>query len=100
RGSLAAMRSAAQLFLVGNRTVNIYERINSAYHMVVQTYFNETPDPNIVRAALMSQKPAGIVLDYTVTIGQTWLQLRSNHPDWADVDTEYDTWLEVLNDQP
>ena len=43
RGSVAAMRAAAQIFMVGTKTVNFYERDTSPYHLTVQVYGKELP---------------------------------------------------------
>lgn len=95
RGSIPALRTAAQLFLVGSKTVNIYERDSSAYHLTVNTFASETPDAELVRAALMSQKAAGLVLNYSTTVGETWLQLRTSKTIWQTVKDDYTNWEEV-----
>lgn len=67
RGTPAAMRTAAQTTLTGNKTVNILERTSSAWTMTVVTRTSETPDAAATLKALMSQKPAGIVLTHVVS---------------------------------
>jgi hypothetical protein len=100
RGSVPAMRSAAQVYLTGSKTVNLYERDTSPYHITVNTYTAETPDSAAVQRALISQKPAGIVLTYTVTPGQTWGQMMAAHATWTLVNSFYSNWNEVVNDTP
>jgi hypothetical protein len=100
RGSPAAMRAAAQLFLTGTKTVNLYERDTSAYHLTVQTYVSETPDSAKVLAALISQKPAGIVMVYITTGGQTYQQLKTGHPLYSQVKSYYTNYNSVRSDVP
>jgi len=100
RGSPEAMRAAAQVYLLGNKTVNLYERDTSPYHMTVYTYVAETVSEDLVLAALMSQKPAGIILDYQVIYGQTWGELKALKPTWQNVKNDYPNWGEVRSDLP
>lgn len=100
RGSPSSLVAAARLYLIGNKTVNLSERDTSPYHLSVTTYTSETPDSSKVLAALMGQKPAGLVLTYSTLPGQSWGQLKSNHPTWANVKSFYATWNSVRNDTP
>jgi hypothetical protein len=43
RGTPAGMKAAAAIFLTGTKSVILYERDTSPYHMSVQTYRSETP---------------------------------------------------------
>jgi len=75
RGTVAAMTAAVQATLTGGRQVLITERYQGfAYRLRVQTYAVETPDQAATRAAIVSQKPAGLVLTYDVLLGPTWDQ--------------------------
>lgn len=100
RGSPGAMRAAAQVYLTGTKTVNFYERDTSAYHLTVQTYASETPSQPNVLAALVSQKPAGIVMVYITTPGQTYQQLKTNHPLYSQVKSYYSNYDKVRSDAP
>jgi hypothetical protein len=100
RGTPAAMVVAAQASLTGSKTVQMVERDGSAYALTVVTYTSETPDESAVLAALVSQKPAGIVLDYHTVDGQTWRQLEENYTDWQDVKDSYPDWRAVREDTP
>lgn len=78
RGRPAAMIAAAQRYLTGNKTVEFLERsdptnpgADAPYHLTVYTYAAETPDGAQVLAALLEQKPAGIVMHYDVLPGWT-----------------------------
>lgn len=100
RGSPGALVGAAQQHLTGNRSVFLYERDTSPYHLTVVTYTSETPDEAVVAAALQAAKPAGLILDYQVHPGQDWQQLIDAYATWQDVIDAYSTWQAVINDQP
>lgn len=74
RGTPAAMRTAIGATLTGTRAVVLTERFGGAYRLKVQTYVSETPDQAATLAAILSQKPAGLVLTYEVLAGATWDQ--------------------------
>jgi len=100
RGTPHGMRAAAQVFLTGAKTVNLFERDTSPYHLTVQTYASQTPNSTVVQAALLSQKPAGIVMVYTVVTGQNYLQLRTAHSPYSATKSFYPTYGNVRNDAP
>lgn len=83
RGTPSTLRSAAERYLTGNRTVTILERSGGPYKLSVVTRTDETPDSDAVLAALLTQKPAGIDLTYTVADGQVWDEVTTA---WDDVD--------------
>ena len=56
--------------------------------------------PDSVLAAIMRQKPAGILLDYDSVLGQDYQQLYENHTDYQDVFTTYTDYQEVVLAQP
>ncbi len=70
RGTVAAMQAAPLPYLTGSQTVVIHERDTSPYHFLVYTLSSETPDQNKVLQALLSQKPAGLQMQYIVYAGQ------------------------------
>lgn len=74
RGSLGAVTAAAKQFLTGTKFVLIKERydidnptLDSPYYLYIATKPSETPDYAAALAAIIAQKPAGIILRYTVT---------------------------------
>ncbi len=70
RGSVGAIRAAAQQFLTGKKTVEIYERDGgNPWRLRVLTYEAETPNPTAVRNAIFELKPAGLVLVHEVQRG-------------------------------
>ncbi len=101
RGTPAAMVAAAQATLTGAKVVIMRERHGGdAYALQVITYTAQTPDSAATHAALLAQKPAGIVLDYEVHDGQDWQQLIDGYSTWAAVVAHYPTWQDVINDTP
>ena len=76
RGTVAALEAAPVPFLTGSQTVIVKERDTSPYHFEVETYASETPNQNLVLAALLTQKPGGLVMDYVVYSGQKAFQVR------------------------
>lgn len=74
RGTRPAMEGAIAPLLIGNKTVYFFERDTSAYHIAIRTRTTETPDPAAVLAALIANKPAGLVLDYATFAGVLYLE--------------------------
>lgn len=100
RGTLASILSAMQPHLTGNKTIIVRERDGSAYRLTIITRTDETPDSGAVLDAILSQKPAGIKLTYTVLAGQDWTELVGSHADWAAVVAAYPTWDDAVSDTP
>lgn len=102
RGSLDAIIGAAKRTLDGSKTVTLFERydpddaaVDSPYHLTVVTYTAETPDPDAVVAALLEQKPAGIILHHIVLDGQTWQSIVDNGETWQNLIDNYTDWADV-----
>jgi hypothetical protein len=110
RGTPAAMRGAAQATLTGAKTVVFRERDGAnqgnasspdyAYYLTAATYTAQTPNPAATHAALLAQKPGGIVLVYNTTAGQDYQTLRTNHATYNAVRTTYPSYDAVRNDTP
>lgn len=107
RGSVASIVAAAQSFLTDTKTVIVRERdaaasaSNPAYGLTIITKTAETPDSAKVLAALLAQKPAGIVLNYQVLAGQDYLTLyNAGATTYQTVFTTYTTYQGVLNAVP
>lgn len=104
RGTVAAMQGAARQYLVGpdgtgeSATVYFSERHGSAYRLSVATLAAETPDADMVEAALLEQKPAGIVLTYTVLGAGDYNELAATHATYTEVDTDFTDYFDVLSD--
>lgn len=91
RGTIASMIAAAQPYLTGTKTVTITERDTSAYHFSVRTFTAETPDSAKVLTALLSQKPAGLVMDFSVTSGLTYGDLKATGKTYHELTVEFPT---------
>lgn len=100
RGTPDAIKAAPLPFLTGTKTVILRERFPDAYSFQVLTKVSETPDAAIVLAALIEQKPAGLILTYNTIAGNDYQQLLTNHPLYSNVFADYATYQGVLNDAP
>lgn len=78
----------------------IAEPIAYAYRLSVSTYASQTPNPTATLAALLAQKPAGIVLDYHVSTGQDYVTLKSGTASYATMKTKYPDYIAVVTDEP
>jgi hypothetical protein len=67
RGTPQAMIAATAATLTGTRAVRLIERDGDPYNLTVITRTAETPDPAASEAAARSQKPAGMLLAFTVS---------------------------------
>lgn len=87
RGRNAAIVSAVQQYLTGNKIVTIVERDTSAYHFEVRSLFSETPIGNVplIEKAIEETKAAGLQFVYV------------RMPDWTydDIDALYDTYDDI-----
>lgn len=100
RGTLTSLVAAIQATLTGAKTVFIGERNGSAYRLGVGTYPSETPDPAATLAAIIAQKPAGIVLDYAVAAAVTYTLVRVKYSDYDDVKATFLTYNGLSTDTP
>lgn len=100
RGTPAAIVAAAQTTLTGTKTVLMYERDTGAYRLTIHTFSDETPDPAATLAAILTQKPAGIILFYSVIPTWTWRTLRDSFSTWQDVKDWYADWQHVIDNDP
>lgn len=69
RGTPSAIVAAAKQFLTGIRKVELYEREGDPWTFRLRTYDSETPEPEKVEAAVLSLKPAGLILVYEIQQG-------------------------------
>jgi hypothetical protein len=106
RGTLGGISGAAHQYLTGAKNVIIRERdavaspALPAYGLTVITYTSQTPDSSKVLAALLAQKPAGIILRYVVLTGQDYEALFTGHATYQNVFTTYATYQGIVTDQP
>jgi hypothetical protein len=107
RGTLGAIAGAAHQYLTGLKHVIIRERfdpgdpdVDHAYHLQVVTYTGETPDSDKVLAALIAQKPAGIILHYIVQDGQSYESVFTDNATYQALFSNYATYQGVVTAQP
>lgn len=101
RGGPEAFALAAVRHLTGSRYVILNERAGgSAYRVAVRTLTSETPDPGLVEAALLEQKPAGIVLDYEVVPGATYSAHEAAFDTYADFEAAFATYIDAEENLP
>lgn len=86
RGSVRAITTAIRLAM-GNPAAPVFFRERNAnmgsdpaYQLEVVTDAGTTADPNAVRAACMTQKPAGIILDYHTVASWDYQQVKTENP--------------------
>jgi hypothetical protein len=92
RGTPAALTAAIAPLLTGNKTVIFKERDGDPYTLTVITRTAETPSSSAVLAALLSQKPGGIILNYLTSTGFTYLELRATQATYTTTRTNFATY--------
>jgi hypothetical protein len=107
RGSVDAMIGACRATLTGTQTVLFRERTGGpttspeyAYYLSVFTYTAETPNPSATQAALLAQKPAGLVLLYSAISGSTYALVKTSYATYAAVKAAYATYSGLLTNTP
>ena len=101
RGTPAAMMEAGRLVLTGARRIGLIERAaGNPYRLRVDTELAETPDPNLLRQAVLSQKPAGITLELTVVEGQRYADVTSSGRTYGQVLSTFGTYERLRRDDP
>lgn len=99
RGTPAALEGAAAATLTGNKIVIFRERDQSAadppYALEVVTLTGETPNPAATQAAILAQKPGGIVLTYRTAEGEDWQLVKESGKTWRQVRTERTNWRDL-----
>lgn len=99
RGRVATIRARIERTLTGTKRIIIRERNPSAYSLYIRTIASETPDETLTRAAILAQKPAGLVLNYEAATGITYIDLESDfetYNDLAAAGFSYDELAEQL----
>lgn len=99
RGRVATIRARIERTLTGTKRIIIRERNPSPYSLYIRTIASETPDENLTRAAILAQKPAGLVLNYEAATGITYIDLEADYETYNDLaaaDLTYDALAEQL----
>jgi hypothetical protein len=101
RGTPAAIRAAAGFFLTGSKTVFFNERLaNDAYRLGVVTLGSETPDATLVEAAILAQKPGGILLSYAAIAGQTYRAVLTEVDSYREARSTWPTYRAMRDNLP
>lgn len=98
RGTPDAILGAARQHLTGLGRAFLVERQGSAYRLSVTTFTDETPDADLVRAALRPLIPAGIVWTLVVVTGTDFDSLTGTHTDFDDVTTTFSSFDDLRSD--
>lgn len=100
RGRPAAIKAALAAELTGTKTIIFSERSGGAYRLQIRTLTSETPSIERARQAILSQKPAGLVLDYDVQAGIAYSDMDSGYDSYGDIDATGDTYEEIASEAP
>lgn len=98
RGTPASIIAATKRTLTGSKTVIMTERDTGAYNLSIRTLVGETPDEDIVLSDILTQKPAGIVLDYQAIAAQDYNEVDTDFASYNDLDAAYDSYDELAAD--
>lgn len=97
RGTVDAMMQAIQRTLTGSKHVSFQQRFGgSAWALAVRTQTSETPSEAATEAAIISQKPIGIVLDYASIAGATYAEVDAAYADYAAAEADTDDYADLL----
>lgn len=98
RGTPQAIKDEIAATLTGGKRVLLFERDGgNAYRIRVSTFTSETPDAAASEAALLRQKPAGIMYTFNQVTGGDFNSLRDTHASFAALTTTYADFNEVLS---
>lgn len=92
RGSVEAIRGAAQSYLRGGKTVDILERDTSSYHYTVRVYAGEVVDLAGLQSALVAAKPAGLTFSLDVRSGLTYDQIAATNRTYNQLAATWSTY--------
>ena len=100
RGRVATIRARIERTLTGTKRIIIRERNPSPYSLYIRTIASETPDEDLTRAAILAQKPAGIVLDYDAAVGITYIDLAADYATYNALTASGLTYDELAEQLP
>ena len=104
RGTPGAITAAVKQLLTGSQRVDLYEREGSPWRMRIRTYQAQAAGrtQEQIRAAVLSQKPVGVVADVELASGASYAHVSAEHApgtyeDFADTYPTYsdDLYLHV-----
>jgi hypothetical protein len=70
--------------------------VDSPYDLQIVTQVSQTPNPTAVQNAILTQKPAGIVLHYSTINGQDYITLKANYATYTAANTRYSNYSDML----
>lgn len=85
RGRPATIVERIRRTLAIDRRVIIQEKDGDAYNLTIRTFAAETPNPALTEAAAISQKPAGLLLDFAVIEEDSYAALELAYEDYEAV---------------
>lgn len=103
RGTPAAMKAVVGRALAGGKQVTLIERNPTPYSLIVQVFEPDVPggDTEAVRRAALTQKPAGLILDFQVLPGATYGHMKAAHgPTYADYAMAFATFADAHDHVP
>lgn len=100
RGRVATIRARIERTLTGTKRIVVRERNPTAYSLYIRTWASETPDEDLTRAAILAQKPAGIVLDYDAATGVTYIDVAATYADYDALAATGMTYAELAESLP
>lgn len=84
RGTPASMLAAIKQHLTGSKFVYMLERYEGhAYRLLVRTFTAQTPAPAVTLNDILSQKPAGIVLDFAAVVSKIYMEWKTEYKTYA-----------------
>jgi hypothetical protein len=87
--------------LTQSKTVILQERLGGdPYALGVYTITSETPSVAATRAAILRQKPGGIVLTYSSGAANTYEAVRIAYATYAAVGTAFSDYAHLAANQP
>jgi hypothetical protein len=106
RGTPASIAASAAATLTGLQNVIIIERDPTvsptwpAYGLSVYTLTGQTPSPSKTLAAIMSVKPAGIILNYQTIADVTYSTIFSGYAQYQTIWNTFHTYEGLLENTP
>lgn len=99
RGSIRSLVAIAQQFLTGTRSVYFQDRVGGDPDVaVLTTLTSETPNPDLVLAAITADKPGGLVLTHALVDGGDFDTLRDTHSTFDAVTAAFGTFDDLRAD--
>ena len=101
RGTITALVAAVQAHLTGTKHVLVNERVGgNAWVLGIRTLTAETADTSAVMVAILSQKPAGIIIDYDTMAGHDYGDLAIEYDFYSEVNAAYATYYDLQINDP